>query len=77
MLSQVTIIVRGLYSNPPSHGSSIVSTVLNDPELFQEWYVIKFCIGTVVLLSAGMRELIVGMVSVAQAAAPNNQFPEQ
>lgn len=37
MKSQLTLIIRGMYSNPPSHGARIVSTVLNDPELFQQW----------------------------------------
>lgn len=30
-------IVRVLYSNPPSHGASLVRTVLKDPELCEEW----------------------------------------
>lgn len=35
--SQVTLIIRGMYSNPPSHGARIVAGVLNDPELYEEW----------------------------------------
>lgn len=35
--SQLTLIVRGMYSNPPNHGGRIVSTVLNNPQLFEEW----------------------------------------
>jgi aspartate/tyrosine/aromatic aminotransferase len=35
--SQLDIIIRNLYSNPPKHGSNIVRTVLSDPELYQEW----------------------------------------
>ncbi|GLG94931.1 Aspartate aminotransferase [Gryllus bimaculatus] len=41
--SQLTLLVRGMYSNPPNHGGRIVSTVLNDPKLFEEW---KTCIKT-------------------------------
>lgn len=37
MRSQITLIVRGNYSNPPNHGARIVSRVLNDPALFQQW----------------------------------------
>ncbi|XP_063236772.1 aspartate aminotransferase, cytoplasmic isoform X1 [Bacillus rossius redtenbacheri] len=37
--SQVTLIVRGMYSNPPNHGGRIVATVLNNPQLFEEWCV--------------------------------------
>jgi len=33
----VNIIIRAMYSNPPKHGASIVSTVINSPELFAEW----------------------------------------
>ncbi|GBP18495.1 Aspartate aminotransferase, cytoplasmic [Eumeta japonica] len=35
--SQVTWIVRGMYSNPPAHGARVVATVLNSPQLFDEW----------------------------------------
>ena len=29
--------IRTNFSNPPAHGSGIVKTVLNDPELRQDW----------------------------------------
>ncbi|XP_012269240.1 aspartate aminotransferase, cytoplasmic [Athalia rosae] len=35
--SQLTLIVRGMYSNPPNHGARIVATVLNNPDLFEQW----------------------------------------
>lgn len=35
--SQMTWIVRGMYSNPPAHGVRVVNTVLNNPDLFGEW----------------------------------------
>ncbi|KAG5897213.1 hypothetical protein JTB14_022564 [Gonioctena quinquepunctata] len=35
--SQITLVVRGMYSNPPSHGARIVSTVLSNPDLYNEW----------------------------------------
>lgn len=38
--SQVTWIVRGMYSNPPNHGARIVASVLNNPQLYQEWLVL-------------------------------------
>ena len=34
--SQVTLLVRAMYSNPPAHGARIVQTVLHDPALYQE-----------------------------------------
>lgn len=39
--AQVTLIIRGNYSNPPAYGARIVSHVLSDPELYAEW---KECI---------------------------------
>ena len=36
-LTQVKSIIRTLYSNPASHGGATVATVLNDPQLCQEW----------------------------------------
>ncbi|KAH8885028.1 hypothetical protein GQ53DRAFT_751633 [Thozetella sp. PMI_491] len=35
--SQVKILVRPLYSNPPIHGARIASEILNTPELYQQW----------------------------------------
>ncbi|KAG0170259.1 aspartate transaminase aat1 [Apophysomyces sp. BC1034] len=35
--SQLKILIRPMYSNPPIHGARLVSTVLNSPELKQEW----------------------------------------
>lgn len=35
--SQVKILVRPLYSNPPVHGARIASEILNDPKLNQQW----------------------------------------
>jgi len=37
--SQVKIIVRPMYSNPPAHGARLASTVLTTPELRKKWYV--------------------------------------
>lgn len=36
-LSQVKIVIRTNYSNPPAHGAKIVSTILNSPQLRAEW----------------------------------------
>ncbi|MEQ9453310.1 MAG: amino acid aminotransferase [Phycisphaeraceae bacterium] len=37
VLSQLKVIVRRMYSNPPGHGAAIVSTVLGDPGLEAQW----------------------------------------
>ncbi|WP_375750067.1 amino acid aminotransferase [Vibrio sp. HN007] len=35
--SQVKAIIRSVYSNPPAHGSAVVTHILNSPELRAEW----------------------------------------
>lgn len=35
--SQIKILVRPLYSNPPVHGARIASEILNNPELNKQW----------------------------------------
>jgi aspartate/tyrosine/aromatic aminotransferase len=35
--SQLKVIIRPMYSNPPAHGARIVAKILNDPQLFKEW----------------------------------------
>jgi aspartate aminotransferase len=38
LVSQLKIIGRPMYSNPPLFGARVVSTVLNTPELEAQWY---------------------------------------
>jgi aspartate aminotransferase len=38
--SQLKIIIRAMYSNPPKHGALIASEVLNTPQLNNQWYII-------------------------------------
>ncbi|MEN0071622.1 MAG: amino acid aminotransferase [Propionicimonas sp.] len=51
VLSQVKVAVRTTYSNPPTHGAALVTTVLADPTLRARWE----------LELAGMRERIKAM----------------
>jgi len=37
--SQLKVIARAMYSNPPMAGSLIASTILGDPALKAQWYV--------------------------------------
>ncbi|KAL3633469.1 Aspartate aminotransferase 3, chloroplastic [Castilleja foliolosa] len=37
--SQLKLVIRPMYSNPPLHGASIVATILKDRTLFDEWTV--------------------------------------
>ncbi|KAF0689511.1 Aste57867_19068 [Aphanomyces stellatus] len=36
--SQLKILIRPTYSNPPIHGALLVSTILGDPVLKKQWY---------------------------------------
>jgi aspartate aminotransferase len=38
IMSQLRLIIRPMYSNPPKHGSSIVKTVLSDDDLTAQYY---------------------------------------
>jgi aspartate/tyrosine/aromatic aminotransferase len=35
--SQLKVLVRSNYSNPPQHGAAVVTTILNDDELTSQW----------------------------------------
>lgn len=35
--SQIKIVVRPMYSNPPVHGARIAGSILADPELYSQW----------------------------------------
>jgi aromatic-amino-acid transaminase len=37
VLSQLKIMIRTNYSNPPTHGAQVVATVLNTPALRAQW----------------------------------------
>ncbi|KIY96160.1 aspartate aminotransferase [Monoraphidium neglectum] len=36
--SQMKLIARPMYSNPPLHGAQIVKTILSDADLKKQWY---------------------------------------
>lgn len=38
--SQVKIVVRPMYSNPPIHGARIAATILATPDLYSQWLVL-------------------------------------
>jgi len=37
VLSQLKVIIRPMYSNPPLHAARVVTTILNTPEYYEEW----------------------------------------
>lgn len=56
--SQLKIIIRPMYSNPPIHGALIVSTILSDEHLKKQWY--EEC--------KGMADRIISMRSALRSA---------
>lgn len=36
-LSNIRLLIRAMYSNPPAHGAAVVTTILQDPALRAEW----------------------------------------
>merc|ERR1711865_519349 len=65
LLSQLKILIRPAYSNPPIHGAHIVKTILSDPVLEKQWY--AECKGMAYRI-IGMRELLVGKLAEAVSA---------
>jgi aspartate/tyrosine/aromatic aminotransferase len=37
VLSQIKVLIRTNYSNPPRHGARIAGMILNDPILCNKW----------------------------------------
>ncbi len=36
-MSQIKLVARPMYSNPPAHGARLVATVLSNPEWKLKW----------------------------------------
>ncbi|MFJ4543253.1 amino acid aminotransferase [Pseudomonas sp. NPDC088885] len=68
VLSQVKRVIRTNYSNPPTHGASIVAAVLNSPELRAQW---EAELAEMRQRIRGMREQ---MVALLAEKAPGRDF---
>ncbi len=62
VLSQLKIVIRTNYSNPPTHGASIVSQVLNTPALRLQWD------GELATMRARIKSMRAALVTALQAA---------
>ena len=57
--SQMTLVARAMYSNPPAHGARIVEKVLNDPALYEEWTLnVKTMAGRIIQMRAQLRDTL-------------------
>ena len=55
--SQMTLIIRAMYSNPPAHGCRIVDMVMKEPAMYQEWReCIKVMANRIIAMRAGLRQ---------------------
>ncbi|MGE8308253.1 MAG: amino acid aminotransferase [Pseudomonas protegens] len=68
VLSQVKRVIRTNYSNPPTHGATIVAAVLNSPELRAQW---EQELAQMRLRIRGMRTQ---MVDLLAKGAPEHDF---
>ena len=59
VLSQLKIVIRTNYSNPPIHGGAVVAAVLNNPELRAVWE--QELAGMRVRIKAMRQKLVVGL----------------
>jgi len=56
VLSQMMIIVRANYSNPPKHGVAVAATILSDPALLKQWKVeLKGMVDRIAAVRKGLR----------------------
>ncbi|KAK7791952.1 hypothetical protein R5R35_002439 [Gryllus longicercus] len=56
-LSQLKILVRPMYSNPPIHGARIVTEILSDPALRQKWLKdVKLMADRIITVRSQLRE---------------------
>lgn len=59
VLSQIKIIIRPMYSNPPIHGARIVSEILTNPELRKLWLVeVKGMADRIISMRTQLRDLL-------------------
>lgn len=62
VLSQLKILVRPMYSNPPIHGARIVATVLNDAVLHAQWLgEVKAMADRIIAMRTTLRDTLVSL----------------
>nr|AIT70222.1 aspartate aminotransferase [Scytosiphon lomentaria] len=63
--SQLKIVIRAMYSNPPVHGARLVTEILSDDNLSQEWAgECKAMADRIIAMRAGLREHLEKLNSV-------------
>lgn len=73
--SQVKILIRPMYSNPPIHGARVASEVLNNPQLYSEWLIeVKQMADRVISMRAQLKENLAKEGSVRDWSHITNQI---
>ena len=72
--SQVKRAIRTLYSNPPAHGAELVTTILSDAELTEQWHAEVAAMRNRI---NGMRSLLVGTLAEKGAGRDYSFISEQ
>lgn len=56
LMSQLKIVIRPMYSNPPIHGALIAETVLKDPAIYSQWLKdVKLMADRIISMRQGLR----------------------
>jgi len=74
VVSQLKILVRPMYSNPPVHGARLVAKVLGDPNLRKEWE--RDCLGMAERIT-GMRAALVHALAQTGTTQPWEHITSQ
>ena len=58
--SQLKILVRPLYSNPPVHGARIAGKILSEPQLYDQWLKeVKLMADRIIGMRTTLKDLLV------------------
>ncbi|WP_019674128.1 amino acid aminotransferase [Psychrobacter lutiphocae] len=68
VLGQLKLIVRRIYSSPPSHGGHVVDIIMNDDTLYEQW------VGEVYAMRDRIKAMRFKLKSVLEAKLPERNF---
>ncbi|XP_003743821.1 aspartate aminotransferase, mitochondrial [Galendromus occidentalis] len=56
-MSQIKILIRPMYSNPPVHGARIANLILSDPDLYAQWLAdVKLMAGRIISMRERLQQ---------------------
>ncbi|CAI5438268.1 unnamed protein product [Caenorhabditis angaria] len=73
--SQIKIIIRPIYSNPPVHGARIASRILSDSQLYNQWLSdVKLMADRIIAMRSELKNLLIKEGSVKNWEHITNQI---